>query len=381
MKQITIANCDVYKGNGVVPDASVVIEGARIAQVGPRDQIASSGREIDLGGRSLAPGFIDLQVNGGGDILFNEVPTVEGVQAIVDAHAQFGTTSMLPTFITGPVHAMRRARSAVDEFMGVGGSAVLGIHFEGPAISQKKLGVHDGAYAVQEFPGDVIPATRSARTLVTLAPEAVARSAIAKLRRQGVLVAIGHSEATYEQAAAAVEEGASLVTHLYNAMSALTSRGPGVVGLAFADPSVYASVIVDGHHAHFASVAAAWRAKPAGRLFLVTDAMPPVGGTEGAYVLRPWEVTVRDGKCTTPDGTLAGSALDMATAVRNCVQRVGIPKDEALRMASLYPASFLGVDDHLGRVSPGYVANLVALDNELHVYGIVRDGVPDARLQ
>jgi N-acetylglucosamine-6-phosphate deacetylase len=378
---LTITNCDIYDGDGVIPDASVVIEGSRIAAVGPRGDIRGSGTELDLGGQSLASGFIDVQVNGGGDILFNDVPTVDGIQRIVNAHATFGTTSVLPTFITGPFERMGRARDAVVEFIRSSGSSVLGIHFEGPAISANKLGVHNGTYAVNDFPLAMLPKLQTARVLVTLAPEAVPGSTIAELRRQGVIVAIGHSEATYEQAAAAVDEGASLVTHLYNAMSALTSREPGVVGLTFADPRVYASVIVDGYHAHFASIAAAWRAKPAGRLFLVTDAMPPVGGSAGGYVLGPWEVTVRNGKCTTPDGTLAGSALDMATAVRNCIQRVGIPKDEALRMASLYPAQFLGVDDHLGRVRPGHVANLVAFDNELHVHGVVVDGVPDARLQ
>lgn len=380
MSGITITNCDVYTGDAVIPDAAVVITDGRIAEVGPRTEVRGVGEEIDVGGRSVVPGFIDLQVNGGGDVLFNDDPSPEAIATIADAHAEFGTTSMLPTFITGPRDGMQRARDAVDEVISAGGSSVLGIHFEGPAISPKKLGVHDGAYAVTEFPADVLPVSRGAKSLVTLAPEAVSASTISALRSNGALVAIGHSEATYEEAAGAVDDGVSLVTHLFNAMSALTSREPGVVGLAFADPKVYASVIVDGFHSHFASVAAAWRAKPAGRLFLVTDAMPPVGGSAGGYVLGPWQVTVEGGRCTTPDGTLAGSALDMATAIRNCVQRVGIPKDEALRMASLYPAQYLGLDHTYGRVRAGYAANLVVMDNEVHVYGVIRDGKPDWRL-
>jgi N-acetylglucosamine-6-phosphate deacetylase len=323
----------------------------------------------------VAPGFIDLQVNGGGDVLFNEEPTAAGLRAIVEAHARFGTTSMLPTFITGPATGMREARDTVDAWMKDGGTSVLGIHFEGPTISPNKLGVHDGEYARTTFPADVIPVTSTARTLVTLAPETVGSDEIAQLVSKGVLVAIGHSAATYEQAVVAADAGANLVTHLYNAMSPLTSREPGVVGLTFADPQIFASIIVDGHHAHFASVAAAWRAKPAGSLFLVTDAMPPVGGTAGGYTLGPWTVTVADGRCTTPDGILAGSVLDMATAVRNCVQQVGIPKDEALRMASLYPAQYLGLADSLGMVRPGFRANLVVLDSGLRVTGVIRDGV------
>lgn len=372
---ITLVNCDVYESTSVIPDAAVTLLGSSIASVGSLGDASVEGEVIDLGGLNVAPGFIDLQVNGGGDVLFNDNPTASGIETIVKAHAQYGTTSLLPTYITGPDEGMVRARDAVTKYMQRGSSAVLGIHYEGPSISPLKLGVHDGRFARGNFPVSLLERVGGVPiVLVTIAPEAGDLDLVPSLVNAGAYVAVGHSNADYEVVRQALDDGASLATHLYNAMSPLTGREPGVVGAFLEDREACVDLIVDGYHCHFASVAVAYRAKRPGKCFLVTDAMPPVGGSAGGYALGPLSITVENGKCVTEDGTLAGSALDMATAVRHCVQRVGIPMDEALRMASLYPAQYLGVDDRLGRIRPGYVANLVVFDNQIRVRGVFLDG-------
>jgi N-acetylglucosamine-6-phosphate deacetylase len=205
--------------------------------------------------------------------------------------------------------------------------------------------------------------------VVTVAPECVPGGFIRELSRSGVRVCLGHTAASYEQTRAALREGASGFTHLFNAMTQLTSREPGAVGAALEDPHAYCGVIVDGHHVHDASLRTALRAKAANRMMLVTDAMPCVGAAHKSFTLYGEEIEVAEGRCTTRSGTLAGSDLDMATAVRNCVTRLHVPLAEALRMASLHPATFLGLGAELGRVQPGYVADLVWLDEELRVRG------------
>jgi N-acetylglucosamine-6-phosphate deacetylase len=369
----TLTNCDVYTGEGFIPDGTIIIDGSRIVKVGSRAEITSEGTEVDLGGCTVTPGFIDLQVNGGDDVLFNDVPTVETLQRMANGHAKFGSTGILPTFTTGPPSGMVRAREAVTSFRSRGGSQILGIHFEGPAISPERLGVHERAFVSRDFPIAVVEGA-TFPTMVTLAPEVVDPGVIRRLVGAGVRVSLGYSNGTYEEAIGAIREGATCATHLYNAMSPLTGRAPGVVGACLSESTVFVDVIADGIHCHFGSVRVAWSSKPRGMCFLVTDAMPPVGGSGDAFHLGELAVTVKDGRCITADGTLAGSALDMATAVRNCVQEVGISKDEAFRMASLYPARYLGVETELGSIAAGMIANLVICDNEVFVQGVVIDG-------
>ena len=368
-----LTNCDVYTGEGVIPDGTIIIDGSRIVKVGSRAEITSEGTEVDLGGWTVTPGFIDLQVNGGDDVLFNDEPTVETLQRMANGDAKFGSTGILPTFTTGPPSGMVRAREAVTSFRSPGGSQILGIHFEGPAISPERLGVHERAFVSRDFPIAVVEGA-TFPTMVTLAPEVVDPGVIRRLVGAGVRVSIGHSNGTYKEAIGAIREGATCATHLYNAMSPLTGRAPGVVGACLSEPTVFVDVIADGFHCHFGSVWVAWASKPRGMCFLVTDAMPPVGGSGDAFHLGELAFTVKDGRCITADGTLAGSALDMATAVRNCVQEVGISKDEAFRMASLYPARYLGVEKELGSIAAGMIANLLICDNEVFVQGVVIDG-------
>lgn len=371
-------NAEVHTATAVLRDGIVLVgEDGRIAAVQPASQPLpvpdSACRPVDLGGGILAAGFIDLQVNGGGGVLFNDTPTVDGLRRIAAAHRRFGTTALLPTVITDSPAVRRAAAASVAAAREAGVPGILGVHFEGPCINPARRGVHDARFIPPAFPppeGEEVASLTAPRplpVLVTLAPERVTPAFIGRLTAAGVRVAAGHSDATWEEAMAGLAAGITGFTHLYNAMSPLGHREPGMVGAALDSRDSWCGIILDGHHVHDAAARLAWRAKPPGRLFLVTDAMPPVGIAKGDFSLYGTPVRVEDGRCVSADGRLAGSALDMATAVRNAVRRIGIPLDEALRMASAYPADFMGLGAERGRIAPGLAADLVHLDHTLTV--------------
>src|SRR5581483_11809036 len=357
-----VAAGHVFDGNSVHRDAAVVMDGERIARVLPRAELPRSAPLRTLpDGAWLAPGFIDLQVNGGGDVLFNESPTPEAIAAIIKAHRKFGTTSLLPTFITDAAEKMRAAIAATQTSIAHEPS-VLGIHLEGPFLSPEKPGVHAVRYIRAPHDEDtaLLTAPREGAMLVTLAPECVPKGFIAQLAAAGIRVSLGHSNAGYEQTRAAIAEGLTGFTHLFNAMPPLMSRAPGPIAAALTSSAVFYGLIVDGYHVDPATLRVALRG--AGRCMLVTDAMPPVGGKQTAFRLYGEEIAVTGGRCTRADGTLAGSALSMAQAVANCVKLLGLPLADALRLASRNPAEFIGRGDTLGRLAPGYRADLVAFD-------------------
>ena len=361
-------NGRVLSERGFESDLCVIVEDGHIVAVVPG--VAPAGAQtIDLQGRYLVPGFIDTQVNGGGDVLFNDAPDVEGLRRIAQAHRRYGTTGLMPTLISDDVEVMLRAIAAVREAIAQGLPGILGIHLEGPYLASARKGVHnpDKFHTPDADELDRIASLGVGKTMLTLAPERFDNATLQALAARGVLVCAGHTAADYERLRAAFAHGVRGVTHLYNAMTPMGSREPGGVGAAIEDANSWCGVIVDGEHVHDASLRIAIAAKPRGKIMLVTDAMPPVGGEHEDFVLYGQTMTCRDGKCSTADGTLAGSALDMATAVRNTVQRLGLPLDEACRMASAYPADFLGLGHELGRIAPGYRADLVALDHELRV--------------
>jgi len=357
-----VAAHHVFDGTAVRDHCAVIIEGARIAAVIARAEVPIGVPVLDLPDDAwLAPGFIDVQVNGGGDVLFNDAPSPETVRAIVAAHRRFGTTALLPTLISDKAATMRTALAAVDALVGVE-PGVLGIHLEGPFLSPQKKGVHD-ARAIRPPSDDdfaMIAAPHRGVRLVTLAPEEVPTGFIAKLTAAGVQVALGHSMASYAQTMSAMRDGLGGFTHLFNAMRPLEAREPGPIGAALESPQAWYGLIVDGIHVAPAALRLALRG--AGRPVLVTDAMPPVGGARASFVLNGETITVRDGRCARSDGTLAGACLDMATAVRNCVQLLGVPLPSALRFASAHPALALGLGDRLGHLAPNFRADLVALD-------------------
>jgi N-acetylglucosamine-6-phosphate deacetylase len=353
-----------YVFDGVVLHraAAVMIDGADVAALMPRAELPASISVHALpAGAWLAPGFIDIQVNGGGDVLFNDEPTARGARAIAAAHRRFGTTAILPTLITDTPDKMKAALAAAGEAV-AGDPAILGVHLEGPFISPEKLGVHDARYVRAPDAQDeaMLLAPRGGVTVVTLAPEQVPPGFVARLSKAGIRVCLGHSNATYAQTRAAMAEGLSGFTHLFNAMRAPASREPGPIPAALESPAASFGMIVDGVHVDPVMLRLALRG--VARPILVTDAMPPVGGTRPAFALYGEEMTVQDGRCLRRDGTLAGAFLTMADAVRNCVDLLGVPLTDALRFASGNPASFIGMDKRLGRLAAGYRADLVALE-------------------
>ena len=374
---IAFANARVLLDGGFADDRAVIVEGGRIAAIVPRSDARASHAQ-DLGGGYLVPGFVDCQVNGGGGALFNDDPTVATIRTIAAAHRRFGTTTLLPTLISEDAGMIRRAIDAVREAIHARVPGVAGIHIEGPFINDARRGVHD-ASKIRELDDEDVTLLSSlgvGRTLVTLAPEMVAAASLRQLARAGVVLSAGHTDGTFEEVSAALRNGVRGVTHLFNAMSPMHHRAPGAAGAALADPDCWCGLIVDGHHVHPAVLRIALAARREDRFMLVTDAMPSVGSDQDFFMLQGRRIRVKDGVCLDENGTLAGAGIDMATAVRNCVRMLELPLERAVRMASLYPAEFLGLDQEIGRIAPGYRANLAALDAGLQVRSTWIDGEP-----
>jgi len=365
-----LTHARVLTAHGWRDDLAVLVEGERIAALLPNDHPQVRAAQVqDLAGALLVPGFIDVQVNGGGGALFNAAPTVATIRTIGAAHRKFGTTGFLPTLISDSTDVMRAALAAVEQAFDEGVPGLLGVHLEGPYLAPERKGVHDPKWF--HVPGEeeleLLCAPHRGVRLLTLAPERVPHASIARLAAAGVIVNAGHTAADHATIRAALAAGVRGFTHLFNAMTPLGSREPGVVGAALDDPGSWCGIIVDGHHVHPTSLRNAITAKPRGKTLLVTDAMPPVGADSTEYVLNGETIVVKDGICQTANGVLAGSALDMATAVRNSVAMLGLPLDEAVRMASTYPADFLGLGASHGRIAVGCRADLVAMDADYRV--------------
>ena len=359
LERHAVGAATVFDGTAIWRDNAVVIEGPRIAWIGPRAELPPEMPIHALPGDTwLAPGFIDLQVNGGGDVLFNTEPTPAALARIAAAHRQFGTTGLLPTLISDTRAKMQAALDTVRDV----DAGILGIHFEGPFLSPEKPGVHDPAMirSPEREDLDLMASLRSKATLVTLAPERVPAGFVAELARSNVRVALGHSMATYAETKRALSEGMTGFTHLFNAMRPLASREPGPIAAALESPNAWFGMIADGVHVAPAMLRLALRG--AANPMLVTDAMPPVGGSATMFALFGRAIDVHGQCCVAQDGTLAGTALDMASAVRNCVRLLDMPLASALRYASTEPARFLGVDHQRGRLAPGLQADMVALE-------------------
>lgn len=365
-----LVNGRLLIGKGLVSGQTLLLSGERIeALVDPQDPRCREATVVDLGGQLLLPGFIDVQVNGGGGVLFNDDPSPESVRAIGAAHRRFGTTGFLPTLISDDLDTIGRAIAAVQSALDAGIPGVLGIHIEGPFLNSARRGVHDSKHLRPLDAGlvSLLSRLRGGRTLLTLAPEMTTPEIIAQLAAGGLLVSAGHSEASFAETESAIAHGLRGFTHLFNAMARLEPRDPGIVGAALYDENTWCGIIVDGHHVDPIMLKLALRCKRHDRFMLVTDGMPVVGSTASTFVLQGRTIRVVDGICRDENGTLAGTALDMAAAVRNAVSMLGLDLVEAARMASETPAEFLGLGHELGRIAPGYRANLVLVDEEIKV--------------
>jgi N-acetylglucosamine-6-phosphate deacetylase len=366
----------VFDGRSWHRDIAVMVQNGRIAGLASPGEIPSDWTQSRVpAGVFVTAGFIDLQVNGGGGVLLNDRPTSDGMQAIAQAHRRYGTTACLPTWITDTREQMRSVIAAARSAAGRNG--VLGLHLEGPFISPQRPGVHRRDRIVQPRAGDLEQLSELAgtgRSLVTLAPECVPAGFVMTLASAGVRISIGHSEASAAAVVQAVAEGATGVTHLFNAMPPFSARAPGIVGTALSEPRLTAGLIVDGIHVDPVSVRTAFAAKGAERIALVTDAMPTVGALIDRFKLVGRAIKLVDGRLTTEEGTLAGAHLDMASAVRNAVELAKVPLEDALRAASLTPAQFLGVESERGAIVPGTRADLVALTDKLTVAATWVDG-------
>jgi N-acetylglucosamine-6-phosphate deacetylase len=364
-----LVNARVLLDDGFALGKAVLISGGHIQAVIDESAIPPGFARRDLAGGSLMPGFIDVQVNGGGGVLFTENPSPKTIATIGAAHRRFGTTGFLPTLISGDLDTVGAAIAATREALAEASQGLLGVHIEGPFLNAARKGIHDASkFRVIDEPAiALLTSLKAGRTLVTLAPETTTPDTISRLTKAGVIVAAGHTNADYATIRAALDHGLAGFTHLFNAMSPMTSREPGAVGAALEDAASWCGLIVDGKHVDPVVLRVALAAKRHDRFMLVTDAMPTVGMTEKAFRLGGRLITVKDGVCVDEHGTLAGSDLDMATAVRNAVSLLGLSLAEAARMASRSPAEFLGLGRELGRIAPGYRADLVLLDEALLV--------------
>lgn len=364
MTLTALAGARIVLADRIVADQALLIDGERIVGLAPLDALPAGCDRQELAGGWLLPGFIDTQVNGGGDVLFNDRPDVEGIRAIATAHRQFGTTGLLPTLISDHAEVVDAALAAGEAALAQGVPGVLGLHIEGPHLNPAKKGIHDQSRFTRIDAQVVarLAAPTPGRRIVTIAPELAPVGAVAALTEAGVLVCAGHSLADYDQTRAALAEGLAGFTHLFNAMTQFSSREPGMVGAALEDRSTHFGLIVDGLHVHPASLRVALMARGIEGAMLVTDAMPPVGGQGLDFTLMGTPITVTNGDCRGPDGTLAGSGLSMIAAFNNAIDMLGLDVITASRMASGNPARFLRLDHETGTIAAGLRADLVHLD-------------------
>ena len=366
----------LFDGRAWRDGTAMLIENGRILDVVPRTAVPPGFEQHRLqGGAFLAPGFIDLQANGGGGVLLNDDPSAEAMRAIARAHRAFGTTALLPTLITDTLEKRHAAIAAAREASGRDG--VLGLHLEGPFLNPARAGVHRKDVIARAEMADLEwlgALAELPHAVITLAPECVPLGFIRALTAKGIRVCAGHSAATTDEMRRAIDDGLTGITHLYNAMPPLSGRAPGIVGTALSDSRLIAGIIVDGLHVDPVSVRAAFAAKGAEGIALVTDAMPSVGADMDEFDLMGTTIFVRAGRLVTEAGTLAGAHLDMASAVRNAVTRAGISLEDALISASRTPARFLGIEDR-GVIVSGACADYVALTDDLTPAKVWLDGM------
>ena len=364
--QQALTGAQVFDGDVFIDRHSLIYREATIEAILPSHQLPADIPATALDGGILAPGFVDTQVNGGGGVLFNNAPSAATLATMVRAHRACGTTGMLPTLISDSRETLRSGVGAVQQAMAQTLPGIPGIHIEGPFFNPARRGTHQRRYLRAPRAEDIdwLCALRGIKILLTLAPEQTRPGQIRALSDAGILVCAGHTDAHSDDIARALAEGLTGFTHLYNAMRPLQGREPGVVGAALDDRHSWCGIIVDGHHVDPVAVRVALAAKPKGKMVLVSDAMATVGSADKAFQLYGETIRESGGRLLNAEGRLAGSAIGMIDAVRLSCESVGVDIGESLRMASLYPAALLQLDNVLGRLRPGYRADMVHFDTD-----------------
>ncbi|WP_455811704.1 N-acetylglucosamine-6-phosphate deacetylase [Pseudomonas graminis] len=368
----------IYTGHKILDQHAVVIADGLIERICPLEDLPAGIETRQVGGAIIAPGFIDLQLNGCGGVQFNDdisAISVETLQIMQKANEKSGCTSFLPTLITSTDELMKRAVEVMRAWLAQNSNQALGLHLEGPWLNPLKKGTHNPELIrlPDEALVDFLCANADVISKITLAPERVDVAVIRKLRDAGIIISAGHSHGTYDEALVGIDAGVSFATHLYNAMPTTSGREPGLIGALFDSPDVWCGIIADGLHVHYANIRNAKRIK-GDKLILVTDATAPAGASIDRFIFAGKTIYYRNGLCVDENGTLSGSALTMIEAVANSVEHVGISLDEALRMATLYPARAMGVDTHLGSIEAGKVANLTVFTRDYKITRTIVNG-------
>jgi len=370
-----LTNCIIYTTDAILTDHFVLIEDDKIKSIAPLNELQHSIARIDLQGANLSPGFIDLQLNGCGGVMFNNQVSEETLQIMQATNLKSGCTSYLPTLITSSDEDIEKALTVARHFMANNRNQVLGLHLEGPYLSLQKKGIHRAEFIRKpdRHMINLICENADIVAKVTVAPENTPVAVIKQLSEAGIVVSIGHTNATYAQAKLAIANGATFATHLFNAMTPMTGRDPGVVGAIY-DNNIYAGIIVDGFHVAYENVRISKKIM-GDKLILVTDATAPAGARIEQFDFVGTTVYYKDGKCFAADGTLGGAAVTMIESIKQSVEFVGIALDEALRMATLYPARAIAQEDKLGSIAAGKIANLVIFKQNYQIQATVVNGV------
>ncbi|RAZ76376.1 N-acetylglucosamine-6-phosphate deacetylase [Mesorhizobium atlanticum] len=377
--RFALTGARIFDGADWHDNAALVVKGDVVEAILPAGAIPTGVPAVETGGGLLVPGFVDIQVNGGGGVMLNDHPDVASIETICRAHAPFGTTALLVTLITDTPAITAAAVAAGAEAAREKVPGFLGLHLEGPHLSLARKGAHDPALIRPMTDADqaaLIAARQDLPVLLTtIAPESVEPVRVTALARAGVIVSLGHTDTNYATASAYAAAGATVVTHLFNAMSQIGNREPGLAGAAIDTGGLYAGIIADGIHVHPTTMTLALRGKQGpGKIVLVTDAMATIGTDMPSFTLNGRTIYRKDGSLRLADGTLAGADLDMISAIRFVHRVIGLDLDEALRMASLYPAEAIGQAHRLGRFANGTAADIVGLSDGLDVKNVWIDG-------
>ena len=368
MKQALLGS-QIFCGELFYDDHALLVDGKSIVDIVDKNNIPENFNKMELDQGILAPGFIDLQVNGGGGVLFNNSPNKESLNTIIKAHQFFGTTSVMPTVISDSLEVLEQCIKTVTEEI-KNNSSLLGIHIEGPFFNTKYRGVHQKQY-ISTINSDYLNLFESLKgfpVMLTLAPECISSQQLKHLTSLGIKTLAGHSDASYDELDDAIKNGLDGFTHLFNAMSQISAREPGVVGSALHFENTFASIIVDLHHVHPSLIQLAYQLKPTGKLFFISDSMATINHGKPSFELYDEVVNESDGRLVNSEGKLAGSSITQIDAVKNAYQKCNIPLNQALAMASRYPAEYLGIENHLGSLKPGYRADLVHFDSNFKVH-------------